>query len=156
MTGDETLEGTAETTEVDSQPPEAVQWDVRLWLKGTDKRYAILLAAVVAACAGWFLVQSFVAVVIGLLAILGSTTEYWLPIKYKLDRNAASARCGISVTSIEWSKVKAIIEEPNGVKLSPLTNEGRMGAFRGVFLRFADNRDVVMEAIRLFREHQNG
>lgn len=155
MTGDETLEIPADTATTE-RPPETVQWTVRLWLDGGDKRYAILGAAVLAAIAGWLVVHTFLAVVIGLLATLGSTTEYWLPIKYKLDRNTAAVRCGISVTSIEWSNVKRVIEEPRGVKLSPLESEGRMGAFRGVFLRFADNREEVMKAIRLFREHQNG
>lgn len=86
--------------------------------------------------------------VLGFLVIVASTAEMFVPLKYKLDERGASVRCGISVTALEWSAVKRVVELSDGVCLSPLPKSSRLDAFRGVHLRFAGNEDEVRDTIR--------
>jgi len=127
---------------------ETYSWQVRLFARDPRKLYGVLFACIVGAIAGLLLFRSVGFALIGFVVIATATAEYWLPQNYKLDRNGASARCGISVSAIQWSDVKQVIPDDRGVKLSPLTGEGRMSEFRGVYLRFNDNRDQVLSHVQ--------
>ena len=128
----------------------SLSWQVRLWQHGKDRRLVILVFAMIAGSLGYLMLHAVVGILIGFLAITGFTTDYWLPIQYRLDRNKATMRCGMSITSIEWGLVKHVVEDANGVKLSPLEDSKRLAPFRGVYLRFEGNRDEVMNAVEAF------
>jgi hypothetical protein len=139
----------AESVASESAPQELV-WEVRLWEKNPSRRYVVLAVAFVAAALGYLLLQHLVFALIGFMVIMGSTTDYWLPQKFKIDGNGASLRCGISVTSMAWPEVKRVVEVADGVLLSPLTSDqSRLNAFRGVLLRYNNNREAVLGAVRL-------
>lgn len=125
-----------------------LRWEVRLYDAAPKKRLAIFA---VAWATGAFGILVFGNVVLGLLgvgAILGSTTEFWLPLRYVVDAEGAKVRCGLVETAITWDRVKRAVLADDGVKLSPLAKTGPMGPFRGVYLRFADNREEVLAAIQ--------
>jgi hypothetical protein len=141
-------------TGADAQPQETIQtsvdklvWTVRLWEKAPSKRYVVLAAALGAGAVGVLWLQQPIFGFIGIGAILGSTTEFWLPIRYVLDEKGASMRCGISVSAIEWSDVRRVLVTDEAVKLSPLESESKLSPFRGVTLRFGDRRDDVLEYV---------
>lgn len=123
-------------------------WSVRLYESAPEKRYVLLAIAMFAAAGGWFLFQNVVYPLLAILAILGSTTEFWLPIHYVMDEKGASARCGISVSAIEWSDVKLVHLSENSAKLSPIEGNSRLGEFRGVTIRFGDRKDEALDWIR--------
>jgi hypothetical protein len=129
---------------------ESLEWEVRLWEREPSKRYLILLIALVAAGLGFLVGGGLLLAMIGFLAILFSTMEFWLPIRYRIDGSGCRVKYGPSVTEIEWDKVKRVVRGPEGLKLSPLAKEGALSPFRGVFLRFAGNEEEVIEAVRRF------
>jgi hypothetical protein len=121
-----------------SDPPESISWSVRLSDKEPQKLWVVFLAAIFAGLAGIYFLHSPVLGIVGFLAILGTSAEFWLGSKYRLDNEQASARCGISISSIEWKNVRRVIVGQEGIKLSPLEESGRLGPFRGVMLRIQD------------------
>ncbi len=123
-------------------------WTVKLWHRDPAKRFAILGVAIVAALIGFWLLRSVSGILSGFGAIMISTADFWLPLRYTLDGTGARVRCGISVTAIEWSAVKRAIESEEGIKLSPLERPTRTSAFRGVFVRYNANRDEVIARVR--------
>jgi hypothetical protein len=125
-----------------------MQWTVKLWARDPGKRYAILAAACMAGLLGWMVFAQPLMALVGFGAILAGTTDFWLPQRYTLDGNGAHMRCGISVTSIQWSAVKRAIHTSHGLQLSPLEKTGRMDSFRGVYLRYAENREEVLETVK--------
>lgn len=80
---------------------------------------------------------------IGFLAIVLSTAEFWLPIQFRLDQEGAQRRLGLSLSRIEWSDVRRVLEHESGFKLSPLEGEGRLDPFRGLFVRTEANHEEV-------------
>jgi len=135
-----------ESTDV-AAAPEPMRWVIRLWEDRPERRYAVLAVSLAAGSVGWFMMSSPIFAVIGIFAILGSTTEFWLPIRYVLDQKGASHRCGISVSAIEWSDVKRVIVSGNMIRLSPLEKEGRMDPFRGISLRCGENTQDVLKFV---------
>jgi hypothetical protein len=112
---------------------------------------AVFGMAILAFVAGYLLFNNVLLGALGFAIILGSTAEYWLGTSYKVDQRGATARCGLSVTSLPWNEVKRVVEGQETVKLSPLAEAGKLDPFRGVTLRFAaGNREAVMQAVRRF------
>ncbi|HZH99459.1 MAG TPA: hypothetical protein VEX38_10850 [Fimbriimonadaceae bacterium] len=122
---------------------------MRLWKDNPSRRFVVLVVALAAGVLGYLLLHHILFALVGFGVIMGSTTDYWLPQKFKIDGNGASMRCGISVTAIQWSDVKRVVESPSGVLLSPLGEaSSRLNAFRGLLLRYDENREAVLEAVR--------
>ena len=124
-----------------------LQWQVRLWEKNPSKRWGIVVAASLAGLVGYLMFKTPLMALVGFGAIFAATTDFWLPQQFKLDGNGAHMRCGISVTSVEWNAVKRATPTEEGLHLSPLEKPGRMDNFRGVFLRYANNKDEVLAAV---------
>jgi hypothetical protein len=131
----------------EASAPETLEWEVRLWERDPPKRTRLfILVAAIGVASGYAF-----GLVLGLLAVvflLGSTMEFWYPVRYRLDGQGASARVGFSVTAIEWSSVRRAILGEDGVKLSPLEKASRTAVFRGVYIRFNRNREEVVEFVR--------
>lgn len=125
-----------------------LEWKVSLSAEFSGKRYTILLLGLGLGVFAWFRLGSPLLAILGPVIFFVAIGEVFFPIKYRLDSQGASARCGLSVTQIEWSRVKQIYEQEDGVKLSPFENPHRMNAFRGLYLRFSSNRDEVLATIR--------
>jgi len=126
-------------------------WEVRLGDGQPGHRLAVLAAASFAGLMGIWLMGHILFGLIGFAAILMSCHEVFFPLRYRLDGQSARVRCGWSVSAIEWANVRRVIESPDGVRLSPLPKPSPLDAFRGVFLRYAGNRDSVLAKIRQLR-----
>jgi hypothetical protein len=85
------------------------------------------------------------------IALFGATSEFLLPIQYRLTPEAAELRNGLARRRMAWTEVRKAYLAEDGIKLSPLDYPSRLEAYRGLFLRFADNREAVVAAVRHFR-----
>jgi len=102
---------------------------------------AVLLAGAVVA----WMAENAALGVIGALVLLGSLQGHFLPRRYRLDEEGATA------TVLGWSKRRpwdyfhSYYADRLGVMLSTFAYASRMDSFRGFNLRFAaDNRDAVV------------
>ena len=111
------------------------------------KRYVALGAIAFAAAAGQLVLKHPLFAIIGGVVIFVSTAEMFLPMKFSLSANGAQQKCGISTTEITWADVKRLIHQSDGIRLSPFEKSHRLDAFRGVYLRFAGNKEEVLGKI---------
>jgi hypothetical protein len=58
-------------------------------------------------------------------------------------------------SEIKWTSVKRCYLDDFGVKLSPLDRKSRLEAFRGVYLRFGDNQNQVIETVKSLKERHS-
>jgi len=111
-------------------------------------RTAVILCIIaLAGLSGWLLFHSLLLVLMGMFFIFTSVSEFLLPIHYQLSQQKVSAAWGWTKMEMEWNQVKQVFHSSNGVRLSPLTNQGRLNAFRGVQLCFT--KDKEKEVLRL-------
>lgn len=137
-----------------SKPVVEMEWQVQLGADESWKRLPVLVASLIAAGFGWYLIGVFGAFM-GVAVVLASTAELWMPMRFKLTDVDASSRVGLSLTAIRWENVKRVLETDQGVTLSPLEKSSRLDAFRGVYLRFSGNRSEVLAKIAELTE-RNG
>ena len=130
---------------------ESLRWEVRLGDGAGGKRFVVAAVATFVGVGATALSLNWITGLVAVAVIFASTTELFLPIRYSLDRNGATSRCGMSVNQIEWERVQRMIETDDGIKLSPFSAPSRLEAFRGVYLRFAGNRDEILAKLREFR-----
>ncbi len=127
-------------------------WQVHLLREQPSK--ALLIAPVVIASVvlSSVLFRSFVYPAIALVIFLSALSEYLFPIRYEITADGASARTLTGRAFIRWADVKKYYLDDRGVKLSPLSQAGRLEAYRGVYLRFGGNKDEVIETVRRMRD----
>jgi hypothetical protein len=90
-----------------------------------------------------------------LLLLSLSVLPYYTRTHYRLDHTGVVARGLIGVYRRPWSEIRAHFAHPDGVLLSPLDRPSRLAYTRGVFLRFSDNRNEVLERVEAYLGRQS-
>jgi hypothetical protein len=133
--------------------PERPRFAWKSWPVRDRPRTLALVVPVVGAALGavWFATgeAAWVGGAAFLLAL--GLADYFAPVEYALDERGAEARYVFWTRRMPWARVRGVRVEKNGVFLSPFPAPSRLENHRGLFLRFADNRDHVADALRRFR-----
>lgn len=138
-----------------SDSPEALEWAVDLGPALRSRRLVVIVVTLLVVSVGLFAFRSWVLALVGAAAVLASTAEVFLPLKYRLDAEGAHRRVGLSSSVIGWPDVKRVVEDEAGIHLSPFDSPSRLDSFRGVYLRTPSNREAVLGKITQLRE-ENG
>lgn len=136
---------------MEEQSRYCLQWRVHLLRQQPEKAgraMLVILAAGILVGMAWHSVG--MGGLAGVLLWL-ATREYWLPMRYYVNEQGAGVRYLGAAFDIAWERVRFVTVMADGVKLSGLPPSSRLEPFRGVFLRFADNREEVLEAIEFWR-----
>jgi hypothetical protein len=130
----------------------SVEWTVHLARRDRRKTAGALLAAAAGALVAGFGFHSAAAGILTLVLLLGSLSDYLLPVRYRLGPEGIQARGLLFRRMMQWSQVRRILRDPAGVKLSPLPRHSRREAYRGIYVWFEGNEPEVMAAIAHYRE----
>lgn len=76
--------------------------------------------------------------------LLVSLARYFVPTSYALDAAGVRARFLGREDVRPWADVRALYAHRDGVHLSPFERPSRLDPFRGLFVRFAGNRERVL------------
>jgi len=127
-----------------------LSWTVHL--ARTYPARAIVSVAFVCAAAtvGCVVAGPYVAA-LAAAAMVASLADFLFPVRYVITRDKARCKMLVNRAEIRWADVKRCYLDDLGVKLSPLDRSSRLEAFRGVYLRFADNKDEVIETVKSLR-----
>lgn len=127
-------------------------WRVHLLNEEPKRALLIAPAVVLGLLATYAFFHSVLSMALVLLLLLASLADYLFPVRYEITSEGASCRTLFSRTFIEWRRVKKYYVDAHGIKLSPLARQGRLEAYRGVYLRFGDRKDAVIEVVRRMRD----
>lgn len=129
--------------------PDELSWSIR---PGADNPSKVVVVFTVALAAGILVTAVTKAPLLGLIgtaAVLGSTAEFWFGTTFRLGKQEATRRCGLSLFSIRWEDVRLVRLQGNEIRLSPLTEEGKWSEFRGVRIRtLPQNHEQALSLIK--------
>ncbi len=100
------------------------------------------------------LFQNLAFAVLCVIIVLASLSEYLFPIRYTISHERIACRTLTSRLEMRWSDVHRMMMNAEGIKLSPLRRASRLDAYRGIYLRFADDPnspgapESVLRAVR--------
>ena len=79
--------------------------------------------------------------------LLASLSSFFFPTTYTLDDEGVAVRGLFGTTRRHWRALRSHRVDAHGVLLSPLSGPSRLEGFRGVYLRFHNNRGQVMTIV---------
>lgn len=127
-------------------------WTVHLASDYPSKTIISLIGIAVACITAYFTIGNMIASLIIGIALIASLADFLFPIRYIITSQSAICLMPFKKAEIRWSDVKRCYLDNMGVKLSPFDRTSRLEAFRGVFLRFSDNKEQVIEVVRSLKE----
>ena len=105
----------------------------------------LLVAAAVAAAVGF---EHWFYGVFSLGALTASLSRYFFATRYVLDgAGISSEHLGLKQRR-SWAEFRRADEHRDGIFLRPSLRSSRLDSFRGVFLRFDQNREEVAHFVR--------
>jgi hypothetical protein len=81
------------------------------------------------------------------LLLFLATSEFFLPIHYRITPTAVSLRNGLSLRHMPWSQVRRCAADAHGIALSPLARPSRLDAFRGLYLRLPEQPELAQQVL---------
>lgn len=105
--------------------------------------FLLILAGVV-----YLLTFSAIFTVIAALVLYGSLTQYFTKTTFEFTDTKVRVKYVVNKIEKEWKQYRSYYPDKNGVLLSPFTSPSRLENFRGLYLRFAGNKEQVMEIVR--------
>lgn len=126
-------------TEIKPHDGTELHWRVHL-VRRNPRWLPVVLAAAIAA-GGWamLLFHNVAFSVLAVGVVLASLSEYLFPIRYTITHERIACHTLTSHLEMRWSDVHRMMMNAEGIKLSPLRRASRLDAYRGIYLRFADD-----------------
>lgn len=140
---------------VTSYSQESLKWSIHLLRENPEKLLIIVPIMLISILISYVLFRNIISPIVTLLLFTAALSDYLFPVHYEITPSGAASRTIVGERKIEWSQVKKCYLDEYGVKLSPLSIPTRLEAYRGVYLRFARNREDVICAIRSIRHAQH-
>lgn len=137
-------------TEKPVEQPEPVEDDdVLEWVCHPAKRnmkitIGVTLFLMVLLLLVWFWTYEIWFVALGALILFISLASFYFPTKYILSKESVVIQSKANRQVKSWKQYRTYYPDKNGVLLSPFTRPSRLENFRGVYIRFWNNRDEVL------------
>jgi hypothetical protein len=84
------------------------------------------------------------------LVLLLSLSAFFFPTTYFLSQQGIRVKTLITSFERPWTTYRSYWPDRNGVLLSPFPRRSRLENFRGLFVRFEGNRDIVVAFVRQY------
>lgn len=140
---------------LDTRDDVVLSWTVHLARSNPIKTLASVLVMSATATAAYYAIGP-AGIIAAAFIMLSALADFLFPVTYILNSEGAEARMLFKKSVINWSNVKRCYLDDSGVKLSPLNTATRLEAFRGVYLRFHNNKEQVIQTVKSLREADNG
>jgi hypothetical protein len=101
--------------------------------------------------------HSMVMVVFAILLFTMSLSTFFFPTRYEVTPEKVTIRYLFTTVQKDMSSFRSYFPDGNGVLLSPFVGPSRLENFRGVYLRYHQNKeDVDAFMKKLFEARNNG
>jgi hypothetical protein len=113
-------------------------------LKSTCLILALFLLCVVIYLAFQVPFYAFLSAII----LFGSLNTFFLPVRYVLYADRVTIFFPFSKRSRTWADFKSYYVDEKGILLSPFPKPSRLENFRGIYVRFGDNKSEIVDFIK--------
>jgi hypothetical protein len=145
---DQTPQNPEPTTSAPVAEPLLLSWSTHPAKARPLVTTSVILFLIVLAVLVYLLTYSAIFTVIAALILYGSLTQYFTKTTYEFTETRVRVKYVVNKIEKEWAQYRSYYVDKNGVLLSPFAGPSRLENFRGLFIRFARNKDQVMEIVR--------
>lgn len=96
----------------------------------------------------YFSFDSLTFLFLSIVFLFGSLSSFFLPATYILNDEGITVKSIFRKSTRNWGYFKSYYPEKKGIFLSPFPQPSRLENFRGLFVRFNNNKTEVVEFIK--------
>ncbi len=137
-----------DSTPVDSTKAQVLKWIDHPLKKSKRNLFIVIIALILVPVIVFVATNSLFFVLLSIIFLLGSLSTFFLPTTYELSENGIKVKFFFNTRQMEWGKYRSFYVDKNGVLLSPFEKPSRLENFRGIYLRFNQNKDEVINFIK--------
>lgn len=127
---------------------EVLKWIDHPLKKSGKNLLIVVLFLIVAPAVVFFSTKSLLFLFLSIIFLLGSLSTFFLPTSYELSENCIKVKFFFNTRKMEWGKYRSFYVDKNGVLLSPFEKPSRLENFRGLYIRFNQNKKEVIDFIK--------
>ena len=136
----------------DLQPQNAnaigMQWTVHPIKKNWKVSAGVVLFLIILCAAIYFSFNSATFLLLSVAILVISLSPFFFPTTYTFQDDCIVVKSLLRRSSRQWDSFGSYYPDRNGVLLSPFPSPTRLENFRGVYIRFENNRSEVVEFIQ--------
>ncbi|MHB1456835.1 MAG: hypothetical protein ACYC0V_07965, partial [Armatimonadota bacterium] len=118
-------------------------WRVHLLRNNPKKLLPVIPVLILSLMICYSMFHSIFYLIVVTMLFIIALADFLFPVRYEITGKSAASLALFSRSRIEWDSVKKYYLDDSGIKLSPFENHTRLEAYRGVYLRFGNNKDEV-------------
>lgn len=104
----------------------------------------------------WMISYSLILTALGALILFGSLSGFYFSTQYSFYSDHFIVKTTMQALKKEYKLYRSFYPDKNGVLLSPFGHRTRLENFRGLYIKFAGNREEVMTVIRSKIDFEEG
>ena len=105
--------------------------------------FLIMLIVVV-----YFASQSIYLTLLSVFFLVGALYKYFVPFRYQFDNQKVTIQSFRYRFEQDWTNFHSFYIDRNGILLSPFAQPSRLENFRGVYVRFGNNKGAVIDFVK--------
>lgn len=144
---------TDDKSNTDLETVEASQQPLLEYISHPAKRnmtvtYLVTIFLIICIVLVWLISFSILLTALGILILFGSLAGFYFPTRYIFYGDHFLIKSKMQTLRKEWKQYRSFYPDKNGVLLSPFGRPTRMENFRGIYVKFAGNKDKVLELVK--------
>jgi hypothetical protein len=124
-----------------------IEWTIYPIKRNWKVSAGLIFLLVILCMAIYFSFDSLTFLLLSAVILICSLSPFFFPTKYILQHDCIVIRSLLRTFSKQWDFFKSYYPDKNGVLLSPFLSPSRLENFRGVYIRFDNNRTEVLDFI---------
>jgi len=127
--------------------PKVLKWSTHPVKKNALVSISVVLFLLVLWWVVYLTTDSVFLTVLSVVIMLGSLSSFFLPTYYELDQKKVKIKFFFTTREREWRMFRSFYVDKNGVLLSPFEKPSRLENFRGIYVRFNQNKKQVVDFV---------
>ncbi len=104
----------------------------------------------------YLITSSILMITLAALIFTATLSTFFFPTKYKISKNRVKIKYLVNKVDKDMNSFRSYYPDKNGVLLSPFPKPSRLENFRGVYVRYHQNKAEVDAFIKkIFEEREN-
>ena len=138
---------TREVSDPQSSNFTGIKWTVYPIKSNWKVSVGLIVFLVILCVAVYFSFDSVTFLLLSAVILICSLSPFFFPTTYMLKDESVVIKSLLRTFSREWGYFKSYYPSKSGVLLSPFSLPSRLENFRGLYIRFSDNRSEVLDFI---------
>lgn len=127
--------------------PSVLKWRSHPFSKKKLTSFLVILCLAAVWVSVYLTTFSILMTVLSAFILLGALSPFFLPTDYELNSDKIKVKFFFSLKEKDWSFYRSFYVDKNGVLLSPFEKPSRLENFRGIYIRFDQNKDQVVKFV---------